>query len=306
MRKNWKYHLTLFVLCWIWGLAFIAVKAMLEEVSFLTVNLSRFLLASLALLPFLAVYWKRRPRLDIPEWGMVFLASICAVYGYQLAVNYGETLVPAGTASLVANTTPVFAALLAYFLLEEGLGKWKVAGIVTAMVGVAVITVYGAGDGLGLGRVEGVVFIMLAAFSWAVYTVVLKPLTEAHSILFITAYTILVGTLMQVPLISDELLRELGAMSASSWGWLLFLGLVSTALGYVMYVKGLEGLGASVTAFYIYLIPPISLFWGWVILGETLNPAIIVGTVMILMGLMSVGWGERQEASSEQQEDVVV
>jgi len=302
MRKNWKYHLTLFVLCWIWGLAFIAVKAMLEEVSFLTVNLSRFLLASLALLPFLAVYRKKRPRLDIPEWGMVFLASICAVYGYQLAVNYGETLVPAGTASLVANTTPVFAALLAYFLLEEGLGKWKVAGIVTAMVGVAVITVYGAGDGLGLGRVEGIAFIMLAAFSWAVYTVVLKPLAEAHSILFITAYTILVGTLMQVPLISDELFRELGAMSASSWGWLMFLGLVSTALGYFMYVKGLEGLGASVTAFYIYLIPPISLFWGWVILGEALNPAIIVGTVMILMGLMSVGWGERQETSSEQED----
>jgi drug/metabolite transporter (DMT)-like permease len=304
MRKNWKYHLLLFMLCWIWGLAFIAVKALLEEVSFLTVNLGRFLLASLALLPFVAVYWKRRPRLDIPEWGMVFLASICAVYGYQLAVNYGETLVPAGTASLVANTTPVFAALLAYFLLGEGMGRWKVAGLVSAMAGVAVITVYGAGNGLGMGRVEGIAFILLASFSWAVYTVVMKPLTEAHSILFITAYTILVGTLMQIPLIGGEFWRELGVMSASSWGWLLFLGLVSTALGYFIYVKGLEGLGASVTAFYIYLIPPISLFWGWVILDETLNQAIIAGTAMILLGLLAVGWGERQQLPGEQQQDV--
>ena len=304
MRKNWKYHLLLFMLCWIWGLAFIAVKALLEEVSFLTANLGRFLLASLALLPFVAVYWRRRPRLNIPEWGKVLLASICAVYGYQLAVNYGETLVPAGTASLVANTTPVFTALLAYILLGEGMGRWKVTGIITGMAGVAVITVYGAGNGLGMGRVEGIAFILLAAFSWAVYTVVLKPLIEAHSILFITAYTILVGTLMQVPLIGEEFFRELGAMSASSWGWMLFLGLVSTALGYFMYVKGLEGLGASVTAFYIYLIPPISLFWGWAILGEMLNPAIIAGTAMILMGLMAVGWGERQQVSSQQQEDI--
>jgi len=299
MIKNWKYHLLLFILCWIWGLAFIAVKALLEEVSFLTVNLGRFLLASLALLPFTAAYWKRRPRLDAAEWGMVFLAGICAVYGYQLAVNYGETLVPAGTASLVANTTPVFAALLAYFLLGEGLGGWKIGGIATAMAGLVVITFYGAGDGMGMGRVEGIAFILLAALSWAVYTVALKPLTAAHSILFISAYTILLGTLMQVPLIGNEFLREMGAMSASGWVWMLFLGLVSTALGYFMYVKGLEGLGASVTAFYIYLVPPISLFWGWAILGERLNAGIIVGTAMILVGLAAVGWGERREAPQE-------
>ena len=69
-------------------------------------------------------------------------------------------------------------------------------------------------------------------------------------------------------------------------------------------MKGLEGLGASVTAFYIYLIPPISLFWGWAILGETLNPAIIVGTVMILLGLLAVGWGERQQLPGERQQDI--
>lgn len=299
MREKWKYHALLFMVCWIWGLAFIAVKAMLEEVSYLTVNLARFLLASLFLLPFLAFYRVKRPRLDAREWGMILAAGICAAYGYQLAVNYGETLVPAGTASLVANTTPVFAALLAYFFLRERLGAWKVAGIIAALGGVVVITVYGAGGDLGAGRLKGIAFIAFAAFSWAVYTVVLRPLTLKYNAFFISAYGIILGTLAMLPLIRCNFFEELHGMSASSWGWLVFLALASTVLGYLLYAKGLEGLGATVTAYYIYLIPPISLFWGWIILKETLNPAMILGTSVILAGLVAVGWEERGGYPSE-------
>ena len=294
MKENWRYHLLLFLVCWIWGLAFIAVKAMLEEVSYVTVNLSRFILASLAFIPLMIFYRKQRPRLSRREWGMVVLAGICAIYGYQLAVNYGETLVPAGTASLIANTTPVFTALLSVLFLRERFGPWKAAGIALALGGVTFIAIYGAGEGLEIGRVKGILFIILAAFAWAVYTVIMRPLTRDHNAFFVTAYAILVGTLSMLPLLGGGFFRQIGDMSGESWGWLLFLGLGCTFLGYLLYSMGLEGLGATVTAFYIYFIPPISLFWGWLILGETLNDAIIVGTLMILAGLAAVGWEERK------------
>ena len=267
---------------------------MLDEVSYLTVNLARFILASLVMMPALILYRGRRPRLRAREWGMVFLAGICAVYGYQLAVNYGETLVPAGTASLVANTTPVFTALLARLFLRERLGPWKLAGIAAAMGGVVVIMLYGAGEELAAGRLKGIAFIVLAALSWAVYTVLMRPLTREHNPLFVTAYAILAGTLAMLPLLGGEFFPQLGRMSAAGWGWLLFLGLGCTTLGYLLYSKGLEGLGATVTAFYIYLIPPISLFWAWVVLGEALNSAILVGAAVILAGLAAVGWEERK------------
>lgn len=297
MREKWRYHLLLFLVCWIWGLAFIAVKAMLEEVSYVTVNLSRFILASLILVPLMVFYRRHRPKLSGREWGMIVLAGICAVYGYQLAVNYGETLVPAGTASLIANTTPVFTALLSMLILHERLGPWKAAGIALALGGVTFIAIFGAGEGLEMGRLKGIGFIALAAFAWAVYTVLMRPLTRKYHVFFVTAYAILAGTLASLPLLSGEFFSQLGGMSAASWGWLLFLGLGCTALGYLLYSKGLEGLGATVTAFYIYFIPPISLFWGWLILGETLTAAILAGTAMILAGLAAVGWEERKNYS---------
>jgi drug/metabolite transporter (DMT)-like permease len=298
MKAKWRYHLLLFLVCWMWGLAFIAVKAMLDEVSYVSVNLSRFLLASLAFIPLLVFYRRHRPKLSRREWGMIVLAGICAVYGYQLAVNYGETLVPAGTASLVANTTPVFTALLSMLVLHERLGPWKAAGIALALGGVTYIAVCGAEGGLEMGRMKGIVFILIAALAWAVYTVIMRPLTREHHVFFVTAYTILAGTLATLPLLSGGFFRQLGGMSAEGWGWLLFLGLGCTALGYLLYSKGLEGLGATVTAFYIFFIPPISLFWGWLILGEALSADILAGTAMILAGLAAVGWEERKNYSA--------
>lgn len=296
MGGRWRYHLLLFIVCWLWGLAFVAMKVLLEEVSYLTLNLVRFLLSSLILLPFIAANRGRRPRLSVGEWTLTFVAGVAAVYGYHLAVTYGETMVPAGTAGLVANITPVFAAVMARFVLHESLGAWKAAGIAAALGGVAVVTVLGAGGELGAGRVCGILFTLLAAFSWAVYTVLLKPLAEKHGAFFISAYAIFLGTVAQLPLglACGGCMSELADLSAAGWGWMLFLSLGSTVLGYFLYAKGVGELGASLSAFYTYLIAPIALFWGWLILDEALNAAILGGAALILVGLMSVWWEERK------------
>jgi drug/metabolite transporter (DMT)-like permease len=288
MIKTWRSHLSLFAVCWIWGLAFIAVKVVLDDASFITVNMARFVIASLPLLPFLLVFRRHRPQLSNSDRARILLAGICAVYGYHLSVNYGETLIPAGTAGLLANTTPIFAAVLAHIFLGERVGPWRAGGIVFALGGVAVITFYGAGETVAMGRLQGAAFVMLAAVSWAVYTVVLRPLTEAHGVIFVTSYSIIVGTVLQLPLLFWVQLDELRAIPATSWGWLLFLGLGSTVVGYFLYNTGIEGLGATLAAYYLYLIAPISLFWGWAILGENINLAIVVGAAMILLGLLAV------------------
>jgi len=140
MINTWRSHLSLFAVCWIWGLAFIATKAVLDDASFVTVNMARFMIASLSLLPFILAFRGRRPELSNVDRARILLAGICAVYGYHLAVTYGETLIPAGTAGLLANTTPIFAAVLANVFLGEKVGLWRAGGIVFALGGVAVIT----------------------------------------------------------------------------------------------------------------------------------------------------------------------
>ncbi len=300
MGSRLRYHLLLFSVCWVWGLAFVGVKVLVEEVSYLTLNLARFFLAGLFFIPVLFLYRRRRPRLSAGEWTLVFLAGVSAVYGYHLALTYGETMIPAGTAGLVANTTPVFAAVFARVALQERLGIWKILGSGAALGGVAVITFYGGEAELRGGRVEGVLFVVLAAASWAAYTVLIKPLVEEHDPVYITAYAVFLGTLALLPLAltRGECVGELREVSVAGWGWLLFLGLGCTVLGYLLYSKGLEGLGAGQAAFYIYLIAPISLFWGWLLLEERVNAGLLLGTGMILAGLAAVGWEEKRSLLS--------
>lgn len=83
-------------------------------------------------------------------------------------------------------------------------------------------------------------------------------------------------------------------MSAAGWGWLIFLGMGCTVAGYLLYSKGLEGLGTAQAAFYLYLIAPVSLFWGWLLLDEKVNAGLLAGTALILVGLLAVGWEERR------------
>ncbi|MDI6874376.1 DMT family transporter [Candidatus Solincola sp.] len=296
MKPGWRYHLALFAVCWIWGLAFVGVKVLLEEVSYITLNLLRFLLAGCALLPLLLARWGKRPRLSAGEWTLVCVAGICAIYGYHLALTYGETTIPAGTAGLIANTTPVFAALLAGFLLGESLGRLKALGILSAMGGVAIITILGSDASLGAGRVQGALLVLLAAAAWAVYTVLLKPLVEEHDPLFVTAYAVILGTLALLPLAlaCGDCARQVRDISGEGWAWLAFLGLGCTVAGYLLYSWGLEGLGATQAAFYTYLIAPISLFWGWAWLGERVNAGLFLGTALILVGLAAVGLEERR------------
>jgi len=301
MRSRWRHHLALFAVCWIWGLAFVGVKVLLEEVSYVTLNLLRFLLAGMMFLPILLFKWEDRPRLSAGEWTLVFLAGVSAVYGYHLALTYGETTIPAGTAGLIANTTPIFAAVFARLMLGETLGRLKALGTAAAMGGVAVITVLGSDTALGAGRVQGVLLVLLAAAAWAVYTVLLKPLVDEHDPLFITAYAIFLGTLALLPmaLACGDCARQVSAVSGEGWGWLVFLGLGCTVAGYLLYSWGLEGLGASQAAFYIYLIAPISLFWGWAWLGERINAGLFGGTALILAGLLAVGLEERKTGAKK-------
>lgn len=296
MRSRWRYHFLLFVVCWIWGLAFIAVKALLEEVSYLTLNLARFVLATILFVPLLVPFRRRRPRLSAGEWTLVFLAGLSAIYGYHLALSYGETMIPAGTAGLVANTTPIFAAFFARAVLYERLGIWKIMGSFAALGGVAVITFSGGDVHLGGGRAQGILFVVLAAASWAAYTVPLKPLVEEHDPLFVTAYAVFLGTMALLPLalVCGDCVGEAMRMSMAGWGWLLFLGLGCTVAGYLLYSRGLEGLGTAQAAFYLYLVAPISLFWGWLLLGEKVNAGLLGGTALILAGLLAVGWEERR------------
>lgn len=154
-----------------WGMNWPAMKIILGEVpvwSFRTICLigggcGLLLIARLSGLP-----------LSVPrrEFGPLLLCALFNVVGWHLFSGYGISLMPAGRASIIAFTMPVWAALLAYPLLGERLTAAKLGGLALGLAGLGVLI---GPDMEHLGRAPlGALFMLGAASSWALGTVLVK------------------------------------------------------------------------------------------------------------------------------------
>lgn len=175
----------------LWASAFPGIRAGLVAYSPAHLAALRFLVASAALASFAAFVRMRLPdAADVPG---IVLAGALGVAVYHLLLNAGELTVSAGAASFLANTIPVFTAILAWLVLGERLPAVGWAGIAVSMFGVGLIAV---GDAGGFDMDRGVLFILASSASGAGYFVLQKHFMKKYSPLEFTAYAIWAGTLV--------------------------------------------------------------------------------------------------------------
>src|SRR5690348_14734769 len=129
----------------------------------------------------------RRPaRRDLP---LIAVCGLAGMTGYQLLLNAGERVVPAGTASLLVATAPVYASLLAVAFLGERASGRRWAGSAIALAGTALIA---ASHGLGFG--VSALVVLAAAVLQAIFHTAQKPLLARYTGFEVTAYAMWAGT----------------------------------------------------------------------------------------------------------------
>jgi drug/metabolite transporter (DMT)-like permease len=231
--------------------------------------------------------------------------GILSIFGYFMALNYGETYVPSGITSLLVSISPLFTLIFALFLLKEKVRPVQVAGILLSFGGLFVAVYLGTPYEPGGERLLGVVLLLLGAVSWGAYTVGMKSLSPRLHPLQITGYSTIIGFLLTLPFVNAGTFTQLGTLSAWEWLWLAFLGLACTGLGNFLYVYGLSKLEASRVAAYIYLVPVLGLIWGWLFLDESLNAWVILGAAGVIAGLMLVEVSKRMPQRGDGDSEVV-
>src|SRR5215467_14559871 len=153
----------------VWASAFAGIRAGLRAYSPADLAILRFVIASLTLAIYAKAAHFRRPEIrDIP--GFV-LAGAVGISFYNLALNYGETRVSAGAASLLIASTPIWTALFARFTLNERLSPFGWFGIFLSFLGAALIA---SAEGEGIRLSLQALVILAAAVSSAVYMILQK------------------------------------------------------------------------------------------------------------------------------------
>jgi len=226
---------------------------------------------------------------------LALLCAFLAVPGYHICLNYGETLIPAGWASLVIALNPACIAFFAAWLLRESVGLQRWAGVGIALAGLFFIGLTGdalseSGTAIPSGtKLLGLFITLGAVISWGGFSVLSKRLTAGRNPLEGLTWFIGLGSAMTVPWVAGDFIRRLFGAPLELWGAVLFLSLGCTVIGFAVWLWVLSKWQASLAGSFIYLAPLTALFFGKVYLGEPLSVNILIGAAGVLGGVIMAG-----------------
>jgi drug/metabolite transporter (DMT)-like permease len=269
-----------FVTVGLWASAFVGIRDAGHHISPGALSLGRLLVATIALGALVAVRREPMPpRADLPRVALVGLLWLGA---YNVLLNAAERHVDAGTAAMLVNIGPVFIAVLAGLLLGEGFPRNLFLGCAVALGGAVLIGI--ATSEHGLNSALGALLCLGAAITYALGVIAQKPLLERSSGLVVTWLACSIAAVACLPF-APQLAHDASNAPASSVAWTVYLGLVPTAIGFTTWAYALARTSAGRMGAFTYLVPPLAVLLGWLILGETPPALALGGGLLCLAGV---------------------
>lgn len=234
----------------------------------------------------LAAYAGARRALPEPAmWrGYVVLGVVNAALPLALQA-FAATHLPTSLSSILTAPTPLFAALVARVWLGDPLTVQKLAGMVLGIFGVALL--------VGLAPITpdaftapAVVAALGSAFSYAVGTAFTKARFAGVRAVPITTGQIAVGALLWLPLAVVN--PPAAPPSLAAIAAVAVFGVLSTALGYLMFFGLVDRIGPARTLSVTLLIPCFGVLWGWLFLNEPVAWSTVAGLLIVLGSVLLV------------------
>ena len=271
--------------CVLWSAAFAVAKVAVIDCPPLLLLTARFLFAGVLILGISLV---RRTPWTLSRRDLFFFAIVgIANQALYLGLGYiGIQSISAGLSTLIASSNPILIAILAVYLLGERMTWRKAAGLLLGFGGVALIVWHRLE--LGGDSLRGILFTVAGLLALVGGTLVFKLYAPKDGLWIGNGLQSLAAGIASLPF---ALTFESFGDIVPSWRLLaavLYLGLAVSIFAFLLWFYILKASGATAASSYHFLMPPLGMLFGWLLLGEQVSPLDLFGIVPVVLGIYLV------------------
>jgi drug/metabolite transporter (DMT)-like permease len=290
----WLVHIAVLICVAFWGMAFVSTKVLLEHgLGTVEIYIYRFALAYILVL---CISHKRFKSHSMRDEGLFALCGITAGSLYFIAENTALQYTLVGNVSLLTSMSPLLTAMLAGLMYKnERPTKGMLIGSAIAFIGVACV-IFNSSTNVSVHPI-GDILSLAAAFSWAVYSLILRRLNANYDVWFVTRKTFFYGVITALPflLFAPSLKAPIEVFTDTEVLLnLLFLACGASLLGFSLWSVSVRWLGAVMANNYMYIQPIVTMVGSFFIIGEAITAMGVFGCALILIGLWLGDWLTRR------------
>lgn len=265
----------------IWAAASPVFKWALTDAPPFTLAFFRFLLASLILLPF--VY--RKLKISIEDFYKLLVLSFVGIATHITFFYLGLSLAPSINVPIIASSTPVFLIIGAMIFLHEKPKKKVLYGTGVSLIGFLIIIIQPVFEHAEVGSIIGNIYYILSTIMLVLYTLLLKKYNLKYDYMTIMFWIFFLGALVFLPMF---LLENKGADVIFDFKGIigiLYGALLSSVVGYFLYNYAVHHIKAQEIGIFMYLDPFVTAIVAIPLLGETITPTYLLGTLFVFAGI---------------------
>lgn len=293
-----KGHIALSIAGILFGINYWVAKKLMPELSPMQVVAFR-LVFSTALIWITSFFFKEENKIQKKDFKVLIFAGILGLTLNQTLFFAGLNLSSPVEVSILHTLSPVFVAIMAFFMLKEKLSARVIFGIITGLIGTIIIVTDGKAMNFSDSNLKGNLLVIANIISYSIYLVITKPLMSKYSSVQVLKYVFLFGLIAYLPIIPFAFKSfDYSAVSVVTWYNLSYVIIGTTFLTYLLTIYGLKQLPASIVGYYIYLQPFLATLIGYVYGLEYLSIPKLIATGFLFFGVWLVLGGRAKKATS--------
>lgn len=275
----------------VWATVYPVTKIVVRDVDPLIISLLRYVIGVVPMVPFFIVEIRKRDASPGP--GDMLKMSFLGILGvtfFALFLFYGIKFSTASNGSLLANTQPIFTTLFAPLLISEKFSVSRIIGAFAGVVGIAVIVTDGnLAQFLTFSSAHflGNLLLVGSAISISIYSIFLKGFVRKYGGLIPTFITMLSGSFFLVIsiLIFHGDFSGLTRIAPLNWLALLYVGIIGTAIVYLIFNRALGAVGVVRSTGFKLMIPLFGVLFSILMLGEKPDIYYVTGAVIVIASI---------------------